>query len=218
MSYTYSRDRERMRDMIARKLGVYESGQALPAEEAAIILEGIDLTLKELHARGIIWTGVSGAQTSVSITGGVATATISAVDYASPLSLMLTVGTEQQPVDIISHREYQSIPDKATTGEPEKALIVGTTIRIYPVPLTSGSLKLTYVPLAEDSATGTVLDMPVEMLRALAIVVAAGLVDDFDLEADRAARLIAQVEPSMRIIRALSAPRVDATTIAPDWF
>lgn len=218
MSYTYSRTREQLRDMVARKLGVKEAGQNLPPDDAAIILEGIDLRLKELHAMRVMWPGVSGSQTSVAITAGQATATISAVDYGFPLSLMLTVGAQQQPVDMIGHRQFQAIPDKATSGDPAVALIVGSTIRMHPVPRSSGSLKLTYAPIAEDSANGVAVDMPIEMLRPLSIVVAAGLIDDFDVDAAASARLLGQVEQSMREIRALSAQRIDATTVIPEWF
>jgi hypothetical protein len=217
-TYTFTRTLSQMRDIVARKLGVKESGQSLPAEEAAIIDEGLNLRLKELHRLDLLWWQVAGAQTSVAITGGTATATIGASDYLFPVSLMLTVGTEQQPVAIIGHREYQAIPDKASTGTPEKAYISGTTVRMYPVPLSSGSLKLTYQAIAADVETGASPDVPVEMMRAFASVVAADLIDDFDVEANRAARLMAGAEPAMRTIRALNQQRADATPVTVDYF
>lgn len=217
-TYTFTRTLAQMRDMIARKLGVKAEGQNLSAEEANIVDEGLNLRLKELHRLDLLWWQIAGAQTSVSITGGMATATISATDYLFPVSLMLTVGTEQQPVEIIGHREYQAIPDKASTGTPEKAYVSGTTVYMHPVPLASGSLKLTYESVAADVEAGAAPDVPVEMMRSLACVVAADLIDDFDVDAQRAARLMAGVEPAMRTIRALNQQRVDATTVTVDYF
>lgn len=217
-TYTFTRTREQMRDLIARKLGVKEQGQDLSAEDAEIVYEAINLRLKELHSIGLLWWQISGAQTSVAITSGTATATISATDYLLPVSLMLTVGTEQQPVEIIGHREYQAIPDKAQTGEPTQALISGTTIRMHPVPNADGSLKLTYQAIAADAENGAAPDVPVEMMRAFACVVAADLVDDFDVEPNRAARLMVGVEPAMRTIRALNHQSVDSNTVTVDYF
>lgn len=217
-TYTFTRTREQMRDLIARKLGVKEQGQDLSAEDAEIVYEAINLRLKELHSIGLLWWQISGAQTSVAITSGTATATISATDYLLPVSLMLTVGTEQQPVEIIGHREYQAIPDKAQTGEPTQALISGTTIRMHPVPNADGSLKLTYQAIAADAENGAAPDVPVEMMRAFACVVAADLVDDFDVEPNRAARLMVGVEPAMRTIRALNQQSVDSNTVTVDYF
>lgn len=218
-TYTFTRTREQMRDMIARKLGIKEAGQSLPAEDAAIVDEAMNLRLKELHRLDLLWWQISGAQTSVAVTGGTATATISATDYLFPVSLMLTVGNEQQPLDIIGHREYQAIPDKASTGTPDRAYISGTTVRMYPVPLASGSLKLTYHAIAADAESGVAPDVPVEMMRAFACLVAADLVDDFDgIEPNKGARLLAGIEPAMRTIRALNQQRVDATTVTVDYF
>ena len=69
-TYTFTRTREQMRDMIGRKLGIKESGQELDSEDAAIVLEAMDLRLKELHRLGVLWWQVSGASTSITLTGG----------------------------------------------------------------------------------------------------------------------------------------------------
>ena len=218
-TYTFSRTREQVRDMIARKIGIKEAGQDLNGEDSEIVFEAMNLRLKELHRLGLLWWQIGGAETSVTITGGTATATIAATDYLLPVSLMLTVGTEQQPIDIIGHREYQAIPDKATTGTPEKAYINGATIRLYPVPLTSGTAMLTYESIAADLEGATAPDLPVEMVRALACVVAADLLDDYDaIDPNKAARIMSSVEPAMRTIRALNAQRVDSTNVTPEYF
>lgn len=218
-TYAFSRTREQMADMIARKLGIKATGQELEAEEAQIVYAAMNLRLKELHHLGLLWWQIGGAETSVAITGGTVTATISATDYLLPVSLMLTVGTQQSPVEIISHRQYQAITDKGTTGTPECAFISGAVIRMYPVPLVSGSLKLTYEAIAADVENGVAPDVPVEMMRAFSCLVAADLVDEYDdINPGKGARLLAGVEPAMRTIRALNAERVDTTTIQAEYF
>lgn len=218
MSYTFSRTREQMRDMIARKLGVKEAGQELDAEDASIIFEAMDLRLKELHALGVLWWNVAGASTSIALTSGQVTATISESDYLLPVSLMLVVGNDEQPIELIGHSQYQAIEDKDSTGEPVKAFISGSTIRLWPVPQTGYTAKLTYQSIAADTEANTAPDVQVSMQRAFAAVVAGDLVDDFDVEAGKAARLIALQEHAIRTIRALNDQRVDVATVQAEYF
>jgi len=218
MSFSFTRTLEQLRDMVARKIGIKESGQTLGAEDAAILNEAIDLRLKELHRLGVLWFNVAGASTAITLTAGQATAAIAATDYLFPVSLMLTVGLDQQPVEIISHSAYQAITDKATKGEPTVAYFSGATMRLHPAPNLAYVAHLTYQAIATDTATGAAPDVPVEMMRAFAVLVAGDLVDDFDLRPDRAARLLTQAGPAMQTIRALNAQRVDTTPVTPDWF
>lgn len=217
-TYTWTRTREQLRDMILRKLGVIGAGDTATAEDAAITYEAIDARLKELHKLGILWFNVSGAQTSVSLAAGVATATISATDYLFPVTLMLVVGTQQYPVTLIGHREYQAITDKATTGEPSKAFINGSTVYLWPVPQSAYTAKLTYQAIAADTESNAAADVPVSMIRAFATVVAADLVDDFGLPDNRASRIFSQQEAAVRTLRALNAEAVDSTPVTPEWF
>ena len=114
--------------MVLRKLGVLGAGQAAEAEDSEVVFEAMDARLKEMHALGILWWNVAGAATNLTLTAGVATTTIAATDYLYPVTLMLTVGTDQQPVDIIGHSEYQAITNKTDRGEPVKAFFSGTTV------------------------------------------------------------------------------------------
>ena len=218
-TYTFSRTREQMRDMIGRKLGIKEAGQELDSEDASIVLEAMDLRLKELHRLGVLWWQVSGASTSITLTGGTVTAEIAATDYLFPVSLMLTVGTDEQEIELIGHREYMAIPDKTSQGEPVSAYISGATIRLYPVPSQAYTVKLTYQAIAADVENGAAVDMPVEMMRAFSVLVAGDVVEDFgDIDPNKAARLMNQAEPAMRTIRALNAQRVGASTVTADYF
>lgn len=217
-TYTFSRSREQMRDMIARKLGIKEAGQDLGSEDAEIVYEAMNLRLKELHRLGVLWWNVSSAATSIALTGGQVTASIAETDYLFPVSLMLTIGTDEAEVELIGHREYMAITDKASSGEPVKAHISGATIRLYPVPSQDYTAKLTYQAIAADVENGAAVDVPVEMMRSFAVLVAGDLVDDFDLDANAAARLLAQAEPAMRNIRVLNAQRVTTTNVTAEYF
>lgn len=218
-TYSFTRTREQMRDMIARKLSVKEEGQSLSAEEATIIYEGMDLRLKELHVLGLLWWQVSGAATDVALSAGAATSSLSAVtDYLFPITLKLRNGTEDQDIDIISHREYQDIPEKAERGEPRKAFFSGSTVYLWPVPDVAYTAKLTYQAVAADVENGTAPDVPVSCLRSLADLVAADLADDFQVTDSKAARLLQKVGPAMATIRAVTQERVDATTVTPSWY
>lgn len=218
-TYSFSRTREQLRDKIARLLGIAATGQTLNDEDADIILEGIALRLREMHARGIFWHNVAAAQTSVSLTGGQATASLSAVtDYLYPVSVMVDVGSDQQAVRIVDHREYQSIPDKTESGDPEVAHFAGSTVYLWPVPQSNGTMRLTYQAIAADTAFGTAVDMPLEFTRAFAVLVAHDLASDFDVSPQRLAYLASQVEQSKRDLYALNAQRVDASTVTTEYF
>jgi len=218
-TYAFTRTREQMRDMILRKLGEKSDGQAPDAETAEIVYEAMALRLRELHGLGIKWYQVAPSQTTVALVAGTATASLSAVtDFLFPVTAMLTVGTEQREMRIVGHRTYQAIPNKAESGEPELMFTAGGTAYFWPVPNANGSAKITYEAIAADLVTATAPDLPVEMMRAFAILCAADLVPDFNVKPQQAATIYAQVDGAMKTIRALSAERVDTETVSPDWF
>jgi hypothetical protein len=219
MATSFTRTREQMRDMIARKLGIKEEGQSLSAEDAAIINEGMDLRLKQLHARNVLWWNVGAGETNVTLTAGVATATLTPTDVLFPVSLRLPVGTDTQPVRIVGHSEYQEVPDKTERGEPEMAFFSGSTVYLWPVPQTNYTAKLTYQSIATDTANGVTPDVPVSMLLSFAAVVADDLIEDFKIsEPMKVQRLAMKAKEGMRDILALNAERVDSAPVAPEWY
>ncbi|MBP7484199.1 MAG: hypothetical protein KA781_02725 [Aquabacterium sp.] len=217
-TYTFTRNREQFATKVALKLGVVATGETVGGNDLAVICEAIDLRLKELHVLGVLWWNVSGATTDVTLTGGVATATISATDYLFPVSMAVRVGTEDRPLEIIDHRAYQAITDKASQGEPENVFIQGSTARFYPVPSTAYTAKLTYQSIAEDSATSTPLDIRTEAIRSFIDVVAADLIEEYEVPEPKASRLMAKQEIGMRTLRALNQQRVSTATVTPDYF
>ena len=219
MSTSWTRTREQLGDMIGRKLGVKDQGQTLSAEDAEIILESIDLRLKELHRLGVLWFNVAGGATSVVTTAGDATSDISAVtDFLFPVSLMLDGTGDQSPIQIIGHLEYQAITNKTEQGEPVYAYFSGSSVYLWPVPNATGTMKMTYQAIATDSTTGAQPDVQIDMLRSLALLCASDLVLDFQVPAQTAQIIMGQAGQAMKDIRALAAQRVDTGVVAPESF
>lgn len=218
-TYTFTRTREQLRDLIGRRLGIKGEGQSLSAEEAAIVHETMDLRLKEMHALGVLWWQVSGAATSVSLVAATASTSLAAVtDFLFPVTFSVVVGTEEKQLEIIGHSQYQAIPNKAEAGEPEVAFFSGGTVKTWPVQSSNMTAKLTYEAIAADTEANTAPDVPVAMLRSFADVVAFDLLGDFSVGTEISARVTQRYPDAMRTIFALSQQRVDATAVAPEWF
>lgn len=217
-TYAFTRTREQFAGDVLGKLGVLRVGGVASGRDFSKVCDALDLRLKELHALGTLWWQVDGASTSISLTAGVATATISPTDFLYAVTMVLVVGTDEQPIDVIDHRAYQAIEDKTDQGEPTKVFISGATARFWPVPQQSYTAKMTYAAIAADSATGTRPDVPVACLRALVDVVAGDLVDDYETPEPKASRLLQKQVIGLRTIQALNSQRVDAAPVAPDYF
>lgn len=217
-TYTFTRTREEMRNGILRKLGQLPIGQTPRAEHSTIVYEAMDLRLKEMHAKGVLWFNVSGAASDVSLVAGTATAN-AAADVLFPISMKLRVGTEDKGIRIVGHREYQDITDKSEQGEPEMVLFSGGVYRFWPVPNQNYTAKLTYQQVAADTEASTAPDVQVSMMRAFKCVVAYDLVDDFMLqEEQKILRLKAEAEEGLRTIMALNQERVDNAPVTPEYF
>ncbi len=217
-TYSFTLNREEFAGKVLQKLGVVGPGRTVGGNDLAVVSDALDLRLKELHALGVLWWQVSAAATSISLTAGVATASIAVTDYLFPVSFSLVVGVSEYPVEIIGHREYQAIQEKTESGEPVQAFFSGSTIRLWPVPQSNYTAKLTYEAIAADTESGQAPDVRVESMRALIDVIAGDLVDDYETPEPKASRLLIKQADGLRIIRALNSQRVDAATVTTDYF
>lgn len=217
-TYTFTRTREQMRDMILRRLGVLEAGQTADNGDSEVVYEAMNLRLKELHRLGVLWWQVSGATTDVTLTGGNASATISATDFLFPVTMAIRVGVDDKVLEVISHREYQAIPNKADQGEPEVVFVSGSTARFWPTPDINYTAKLTYEAIAADLEQNTAPDIEVASMRSFALLVAGDLVDDFGLPEGKAQRLLVQQPAALATLRTLNTQRVTSTTVESDYF
>lgn len=213
-TYSFTRTLPQMQSLILRKLRYLDPGETADGTDLAIVDEAIDLRLKELHALGVLWFNVAGATTNLALVGGTETVSLSAItDFLYPVTVKLRIGTEDRDVEIISHRQYQAITNKAESGEPDKVFFSGSTAYFHPTPSANYAAKLTYQAIAADTETPNAPDVSVSMMRSLVTLVAADLIDDFGVPEQLAQRLLAQAQIAERTIRTLNAERVDSTPV-----
>lgn len=218
MTYSFTRTREEMRNLVLGKLGVLAAGETAAAEDATLVYEAIDLRLKELHRRGIFWRKVTRRALSFTIPSSVASASAS-VDVLFPIQMHVVVNSLDEPVDIISIRDYANIPNKSELGTPTKVLYNGSAEFIFwPVPTAATTAKVIYEKIADDTAASTQPDVDVAMLRWLRDIIAYDLADYYGLPEKKIQRLGVEAEIAERRIRALSVEKVDYTPVAvDDW-
>jgi hypothetical protein len=218
-TYSFTRTLPQMQKLILRKLRVLDSSETPDANDANTVNEAIDLRLKELHALGTLWFKVGGAATSLTLTPGSATHSLASVtDFLFAVSMKLRVGTEDKPVEIISHREYQDIRNKSEQGEPEKVFISGATCYFWPVPTIAYTAKLTYQAITADTANPGTPDVTQAMLRSLVTLVASDCADDFAVPEARLQRLKSEAAMAEVTLRTLNAERTDNTPVKVDYF
>ena len=218
-TYAFALTREQMARKVLGKLGALDPNETTSAQDLAGVSDAMDMRLKELHALGILWFNVSGAQTDVALTGGTATASLAALtDFLFPVSMMIAVGNDQFPIEIIGHADYQSIQDKASQGEPARVFIAGSTAYFYPVPQISYTAKLTYQAIAADAEIAQPLDLGAGMARSFIDVVAGDLIDEYQVQEPQASRLMARQGQGLAMLRTLNAQRIDTTTTQPSWY
>lgn len=217
-TYTWSRKREQLAAMVLRKLGAVGIGVTPASEDTAIVYDAMDARLKELHTLGNLWWNVAPAQTSITLTAGAATASIAASDFLYAVTANLVVGNEQKPLEIVSHLQYQAIPNKAQTGEPESVFISGSMAYLWPVPESTGTMRITYEAIAADTQTNTIADIPTAATRAFVLLIVADLVDEFGVPDPAAQRMLSQGKAAERTIRMVAQERVDTATVKIEAF
>ncbi len=184
---------------------------------AALVYQALDLRLKEMHKLGNLWWQIAPAATNVTITSSVATAT-SPLTMLYPITFMAVDGSREREIEIIDHRTFHELKDKASLGYPTKAYFDNGTIYLYPIPNANITAKLTFEAIAEDTASGLVPDIPVEMMRSLIALLCYDLSDDFALPEPTIQRMAVQAEQAEKTIRKLNARRVaNKTTRFKDY-
>jgi hypothetical protein len=204
--------------MILRKLGVLGAADVADPDDASVVMEAMNARLKEMHTIGVLWWNVSPAQTALTLTASAATATVVDEDFLYPLSASIDISTEQKPLDIIGHAQYQAIPDKAREGEPEQVFFYGSVARFWPVPSSAYTARLTYQAISADVEVNAAIDIPAAAIRPFVDLVAGDLVDDFGVPSDRAARLVAKQPQAMRALRMVAYQRVDTAPVTPEYY
>jgi hypothetical protein len=208
MSVTFTRTREQLRSMVLRKLGVLGSATSVVSADADIVYEAIDLRLKELHKKGILWRKVDKVPASFSISAGVASAHAGTNDILFPIHMTVSDGSLDEPLTIIGPVEYSRIENKNDAGLPEKVLWKGSTeFMLYPVPLATSTVKIVYEKIADDTTAGSAADVDVSMMRHLKDIIAYDIADDFGVDEGKIQRLGKEAMMAENNIRKLSVER-----------
>jgi hypothetical protein len=208
MSVTFTRTREQLRSMVLRKLGVMGSSTSVVSADADIVYEAIDLRLKELHQKGILWRKVDKVPATFAISAGVASAHASTNDILFPIHMTVSDGSLDEPLTIIGPVEYARIENKNDAGLPEKVLWKGSTeFMLYPVPLAASTVKIVYEKIADDTTAGSAADVDVSMMRHLKDIIAYDIADDFGVDEGKIQRLAKESQMAENNIRKLSVER-----------
>lgn len=216
MSFSFTRTREQLRDLVLGKLGIIGRGETAVSADGDLVFEAIDLRLKEIHRLGIFWRNTT--RNTLSFTASAATASATA-DVLFPISMTVRDQSRDEPLEIISLRQYAQIDDKTETGVPEKVVHNGSSsFVLWPVPTADTTIKLLYQSFADDTAASTAPDVEVSMLRWLKDIIAYDIADHFGVPEQKMARLERESLRAEQNIRMLNTERVDYTDVAvDDW-
>jgi len=222
MSFSFTRTREQIRNMVLGKLTVLDPGETPSAADSTRVYEAMDLRLKEMpHMLGIMWRKVNPVPLSFNVSAGVVTASATtAVQF--PIALHIVDNSQDEPVEIISPVEYAAIFDKTETGTPTKAMWEDGTspqhFRFWPVPDRNTTAKLTYQAIPTDTTASAAPDISVAMMRAFSVIVAYDLADDFGLPEGKIQRLKDECKDAKKMLRKINAPRISYAAVAvDDW-
>ena len=218
MTTSFTRTRLQVAQNVLSKVIKIGAATATSAEYD-VVYEAIDLRLKEMHKLGIFWRKVTSVPVTFSLSSSIATASAGAGDILFPLNITFTNGSEDDPVDIISYRQYAEIPDKSRVGNPECAVWKGgSEFLFYPVPSANGTAKLLYEKIADDTSAGAVIDVDVSMIRPMMDLVKYDVADDFGIDESVQRRWMKEAEKAERDIQKLGSPRVDFAPVSvDDW-
>ena len=218
MTTSFTRTRLQVAQNVLSKVIKIGAATATSAEYD-VVYEAIDLRLKEMHKLGIFWRKVTSVPVTFSLSSSIATASAGAGDILFPLKVTFTNGSEDDPVDIISYRQYAEIPDKSRVGNPECAVWKGgSEFLFYPVPSANGTAKLLYEKIADDTSAGAVIDVDVSMIRPMMDLVKYDVADHFGVGEQIQLRWMKESEKAERDIQKLGSPRVDFAPVAvDDW-
>lgn len=217
MSTSFSRTRNQIVQTVLSKV-IKIGAQTPTSADNDTVAEALDLRLKSLHEMGIYWRKVTTVPVTFSLTAGVASASVGG-DILFPIKATWTNGSNDDPVDIINYVQYAEIEDKGRTGSPTKMLWKGgTEVVFYPVPSASGTAKLLYEKIADDTVSSSAVDVDVAMIGSLITIIKCDVADHFGIPETTIARWEREARRAEIAIRKLGAPRVDYAPVPVDDF
>ena len=212
MTYSFTRTRLQVANLVLGKLDVLAAGGTALSADTDLVFEALDLRLKEIHRLGIVWRKVDPIPLSFTLTADTASASATA-DILFPIRVTVVDGSNDEPVEIISKRQYAGIYNKSQGGTPTKVLWEGpgsaAKFTFWPVQEAATTAKLTYEKFMDDTSHGSAPDVDVAMLRPLSDVVLYDVADFYGVDEQKITRLQKAALMAERQIRALAVERVD---------
>lgn len=216
MATSWTLTREKFATGVLRKLRVVGESETPSADQFSTVFEALDARLKSLHSLGLLWWKVTNTAVDLNLTASVSSVALPA-DFLTPVSIKLR-DTEDLPVEILSHYEYQAIPDKTDTGVPDRVYFGVSSAYFYPTPQSNYTAKLTYQKIVDDSAANTAPDIIVAGLRCLKTIIAHDCADDFYVPEERIVRMALEAASAETELRVLMAPQTDNQVTQVDFY
>lgn len=162
MTITFS---QTARDMVIgamRDLGVIGLADEPEAAELDYGVRQLDLMLKALAVEGVSpWTEV---ETTASFGAGVSTVVLSPRPADVIDASLVVSATYERPLTLWTAGEFSDIPNKTQSGAPLAYILTATptavSMRVWPVPTTTTTIRYSYTRVIEDVVAGSVLDVP----------------------------------------------------------
>lgn len=169
-----------------RKIGVVAVDETATAEQIETARKALGRMLKHWQNFGFnLWTVAS--QTVTLTTAG--SYTLDPVRPVQIESVRFNNGTIETPMERITREEYDSIPNKTTTGQPTQWYYdkqrEAAKLYIWPVmsSVASETLEITYHREVNDAVLTDPVDVPSEMYDAVVYNLGSMLTDDFAVAA-----------------------------------
>ncbi len=219
MTVSFTRTRAQIVDMTLSKLGVKANGVSADSADQDIVIEAMDMRLKEVQRLGIFWRKVDKVPVTFSLSAAVQSAHALSADIAFPIKMTVSDGSLDEPVEIVGVREWAAIEDKNRAGFPTKALWKGSTeFMFHPISATARTAKLVYERIADDTSAVGAPDIEVSMIRALRDCLAYDCADYFGVDEQKIGRFAKEAQQGEFNIRKLSAQRMANSPVAvDDW-
>lgn len=218
MTTSFTRTRTQIAQRVLGKVIKIGSSTAISADTDTIY-EAIDLRLKEMHKLGTFWRKVTSVPVTFSLSAGIVSASAGAGDILFPIKITWSNLSNDDPVQLVGMADYAAIEDKTRTGNPEKALWKGgSEFLFYPVPVSSGTAKLLYEKIADDTSAGAAIDVDVAMIRPMMDIIKYDVADDYGIPEQIQQRWRVEAQQAERDIRKLGAQHVDYAPVAVDNF
>jgi hypothetical protein len=214
VSFSFTRTATQLAAMVLRKIRVLEPGVTATSAMNDVLFEAIDLRLKESHRLGIVWRNTT--RNTLSATTSLVSLSAS-TDVLFPIACMVVDGGRDEPLEIISLRQYAQIDSKTETGVPQKIVHNGgAEFKLWPVPASDTTVKIFYESIADDVSSASAPDVDVAMLRWMKDLIAYDVADDFGVPEERIARFEREAMRAEVNIRRLNAPQVDYQDVCVD--